>query len=58
MFSFPGLKRVPVLSFGRRRPFTFDTPADEAAAASLGEDARLFITTFLGGLLFMTVYLA
>ena len=58
MFSFPGLQRVPVLLFGRREPFTYDTPADQAAAASLGQDARLFITTFLGGLLFMTVYLA
>jgi hypothetical protein len=58
MFSFPGLQRVPVLSFGRRRPFTYDTPEDQAGAASLSEDARLFITTFLGGLLFMTVDLA
>jgi len=54
MFSLA--RRISVLDFGRRRPFTFAMP--EAQRVSLGEDARLFLTTFVGGLLFMTVYLA
>ncbi len=57
MFSFPGLQRVPVRLFGRRQPFTFDMP-DEQGGPSLADDARLFVTTFAGGLLFMTIYLA
>ena len=58
MFSFPGLQRVPVLLFGRRQPFTYAMPAEQDFGLSLADDARLFLTTFAGGLLFMTVYLA
>lgn len=58
MFSFPSLQRVPVHLFGRRQPFTYDQPADHGLAVDLADDARLFLTTFAGGLLFMTVYLA
>jgi len=58
MFSFPGLQRVPALLFGRRQPFTFDMPVDQGVGLTLADDARLFLTTFCGGLLFMTVYLA
>ncbi len=58
MFSIPRLQRVPALLFGRRQPFTFDAPEAFGAGLSLAGDARLFATTFAGGLLFMTVYLA
>ncbi|MBA2467466.1 MAG: hypothetical protein H0V46_07685 [Sphingomonas sp.] len=55
--SFPGLQRVPTLLFGRRQPFTFDM-LGEQSGPSPADDARLFVTTFAGGLLFMMVYLA
>ena len=42
--------------FGRGRRYILDAPAP--AVAALSDDARLFATTFVGGLLFMTVYLA
>ncbi|MES2904612.1 MAG: hypothetical protein V4696_10540 [Pseudomonadota bacterium] len=43
-------------SFGRRaRGFVADEPL---VASARGSDARLFAFTFLGGFLFMTVYLA
>ena len=58
MYSLPGFQRIPVLLFGRRQPFTYDLPADQAFALTFGDDARLFLTTFLGGLMFMSVYLA
>ena len=58
MFSFARLRRIPVLSFGRRQPFTYDAPLAEDPGLALADDARLFLTTFAGGLLFMTVYLA
>ena len=55
-FAHYGLQsRTPSLRFGRRRPFTF---AMEMPAGGLTDDARLFMTTFVGGLLFMTIYLA
>ncbi len=58
MFAHHGLQtRVASLRFGRRRPFTFAIPMP-ADGLSLTDDARLFMTTFAGGLLFMTVYLA
>ncbi len=46
----------PPRFFGRGRRYVLDLP--EAPASTLGDDARLFATTFIGGLLFMTVYLA
>jgi len=58
MFSVPRLQRVPVALFGRRQPFIFDTPDEQGAGQSLADDVRLFATTFAGGLLFMTIYLA
>jgi hypothetical protein len=58
MFSLRRLRRIPVLSFGRRQPFTYDLAADAGSSFALADDARLFLTTFAGGLLFMTVYLA
>ena len=57
MFSLPALQRLRVLSFGRRQPFTYAMEIRQASFATL-EDARLFFTTFVGGLLFMTIYLA
>ena len=58
MFSVPHLQRTPATLFGRRQPFTFDTPDKQGTGLSLADDARLFATTFAGGLLFMTIYLA
>lgn len=58
MFAHHGLQsRIPSLRFGRRQPFTYamELPSQ---GLSLDEDARLFLTTFVGGLLFMTIYLA
>ena len=42
--------------FGRGRRYILDAPVS-ASIRALSEDARLFATTFLGGLLFMTIYL-
>jgi hypothetical protein len=56
MFSPHGLQRIPAARFGRRHHFTFAEPA-RATALTLADDARLFLTTFVGGLLFMTIYL-
>ena len=59
MFAPNGIHhRIPPHRFGRRQPFTFALTATKADAAMLAEDARLFLTTFVGGLIFMTVYLA
>ena len=57
MISFPALQRLRILSFGRRQPFTYDIPAAQSPFATI-DDARLFATAFVGGLLFMTVYLS
>ena len=57
MVRFQALQRMRVLSFGRRTPFTFAIPVERAPFSAV-DDARLFLTTFVGGLLFMTVYLA
>ncbi|WP_309602762.1 hypothetical protein [Sphingomonas sp.] len=46
-----------MLSFGRRQPFTYAMDVSQAPFATI-DDARLFFSTFVGGLLFMTVYLA
>lgn len=56
MFPYPGFQRIPAHQFGRRRPFTYAMPDDQGGG--LANDARLFLTTFAGGLLFMTIYLA
>lgn len=59
MFAPHGLhNRIAPHRFGRRQPFTFALAADQADSSSLADDARLFLTTFVGGLLFMTIYLA
>ena len=57
MFSLTAFQRFRVLSFGRRQPFTYAMEIRQASFATI-DDARLFFTTFVGGLLFMTVYLA
>ena len=41
--------------FGRGRRYILDAPSTVGAGWS--DDARLFATTFVGGLLFMTIYL-
>ena len=49
--------RSPTRRFGRRAPFVHaDVPA--IATPAIGDDLRLFLVSFAGGLLFMTVYLA
>lgn len=58
MYSSPSLQRIPARQFGRRQPFTYAIPGDQRQGWSLADDARLFLTTFVGGLLFMTIYLA
>ncbi len=50
----PALRQPRFFGRGRRYVFSQPTPA----ASGFGDDARLFATTFVGGLLFMTVYLA
>ena len=57
MISFPALQRLRILTFGRRQPFTYALPVAQSPFATI-DDARLFATAFVGGLLFMTVYLA
>ena len=57
MFSFSALQRLRVLDFGQRQPFTYAMDVTHAPLATI-DDARLFFTTFVGGLLFMTIYLA
>ena len=57
MFSLTAFQRFRVLSFGRRQPFTYSIDVNQAPLATI-DDARLFFTTFVGGLLFMSVYLA
>ena len=57
MNSFLALQRLRILSFGRRQPFTYAMPAPPSPLATI-DDARLFVAAFIGGLLFMTVYLA
>ena len=57
MFSLPALRRLRVLNFGQRQPFTYAIEVTRAPVATI-DDARLFFTTFVGGLLFITVYLA
>jgi hypothetical protein len=49
---FPSLRR-PI--FGRGRRYILGTFEE---VVNLGDDARLFLTTFVGGFLFMTVFLA
>jgi hypothetical protein len=58
MFSSHGLQRPSSRRFGKRQPFVHAIPAGEAPGFVLADDVRLFLTTFVGGLLFMTVYLA
>lgn len=43
-------------NFGRRQPFA--GPAVAAAAPALGEDLKLFATTWLAGFLFVSLLLA
>ena len=42
--------------FGRGRRYLLDAPV-VAKVRALRDDAQLFATTFLGGLLFMSIYL-
>jgi hypothetical protein len=49
-------RRHPI-AFGRRTPFV-DGQAVAEAPGSLGDDVRLFVMFFFGGLTFMSVYLA
>ena len=57
MRRFHPIPRTQALRFGRRQPFVLAIPAP-AEQSWLGDDVRLFATAFMGGLLFMSVYLA
>lgn len=50
---FPSVRR-PI--FGRGRRYVLETFGQ--VTKQVGDDARLFLTTFAGGFLFMTIYLA
>lgn len=50
---FPSLRRP---TFGRGRRYVLGTL--EQVTRQIGDDSRLFLTTFAGGFLFMTIYLA
>ena len=45
---------MPSLFFGRGRRYLLEMASPER----VGDDARLFALTFVGGFLFMTIYLA
>lgn len=49
--------RSSVRQFGRGRRFLLAGPV-ERAASGLTDDIQLFATWFLGGFLFMSIYLA
>ena len=49
--------RAAAQSFGRRAAYCVDDTAPRARNERI-DDIRLFALTFLGGFLFMTVYLA
>ena len=49
--------RSSVRHFGRGRQFLLAAPVAQPAA-SLTDDLQLFATWFLGGFLFMSIYLA
>ena len=57
MISTRRAQSVAVRRFGRRQPFVLAAPMP-AATVSLSDDVKLFASTFFGGLLFMTIYLA
>ena len=48
--------QTPLRRFGRRAPFVHTEAV--LTGPRLADDARLFLMTFVGGLVFMTVYLA
>ena len=45
-----------VRNFGRAR--TYAAAAPEQAPSGLSDDLRIFVLTFIGGFLFMAIYLA
>ena len=47
---------VRARTFGRRRPFSID--AAVARRPAISDDLKLFAGTFLGGFLFVSVFLA
>jgi hypothetical protein len=57
MKRFHRTPRNHALRFGRRQPFALAMPTS-VDESWLGDDVRLFATAFIGGLLFMSVYLA
>jgi hypothetical protein len=49
---------LPTWRFGRRKAYTLAIAASRTPSETLLDDLRLFLLTFAGGFLFMTVYLA
>jgi hypothetical protein len=45
-------------AFGRRAPFIIVAATPDSSASTFADDVRLFATFFLGGMIFMSVYLA
>lgn len=57
MLGRAGLSRIAAAQFGRGRVFVLDAGPDRARGVTLGDDLRLLATTFVGGLVFMSIYL-
>lgn len=57
MLRFARPYRVPRTQFGRGRAFVLAAAPDRARGVTLGDDLKLLATTFIGGLVFMSVYL-
>ena len=52
-----GHSRIAAAQFGRGRTFVLATAPDRARGVTLSDDLRLLATTFVGGLVFMSIYL-
>ena len=55
MQSIHPLRRARLFRFGRGRRYILDMPS--VAAAGWVDDLRLFAATFIGGFLFVAIYL-
>lgn len=57
MLGRTGHCRTAAAQFGRGRTFVLAATPDRARGVTLGDDLRLLATTFVGGLVFMSIYL-
>ena len=58
MVTAKAMARKHPLHFGQRTPFVFGDAVAERPSSALADDLKLFGLFFLGGLTFMSVYLA